>query len=193
MDNGDRSAEGPSEICARMSYIQWLDYCLANEISAGFCTLFWNATHGAQNTITEDYIGEGRICEALNLFEYKFEQSDKVLVLIGEAGCGKTSWAKREIPKPALFVSHMDDLKGFKSGEHKSIIFDDVNINHFPRESQIHVLDFYDPRSIHCRHRVAEIPAGVYKCFTSNVEPMLLSDEAIRRRCHVVRVNNLWK
>jgi len=192
LEHGSNVAEGHKEVCQRSSYADWLDYCVAHDLSSGYATLYWNACHSGESTLEDDYVAEGTICEALNLFQYNWE-SGKALVLIGEAGCGKTQWAKREIPKPALFVSHLDDLKNFVTGVHKAIIFDDVNINHYPREGQIHIVDYFDDRSIHCRHRVAHIPARTFKCFTSNVEPMLLSDEAIRRRVHVVRVNNLWK
>lgn len=97
------------------------------------------------------------------------------------------------MPKPALFCSHIDQLKGFRTGFHKSIIFDDVDFNHYPRHSQIHLCDFDNPRAIHCRHAVANIPAGIFKCFTCNELPLNVTDEAIRRRVRVynVRVDGL--
>lgn len=103
------------------------------------------------------------------------------LVLRGPTGCGKTTWAKRNMPIPILFVSHIDTLKKFRTGFHKSIIFDDIDVKHYPRTGQIHLVDFENPRDIHCRHSTAHIPAGIYKCFTCNEWP-LIEDEAINRR-----------
>lgn len=63
-----------------------------------------------------------------------------------------------------------------------------MDISHWPRTSQIHLLDFDNARAIHLRHVVATIPAGVIKIFTSNNDICNLSDPAIRRRIYKVTV-----
>ncbi len=116
--------------------------------------------------------------------------NEKVTILWGSSGIGKTSYAKALLPK-ALMVSHMDDLRHFKPGEHDGIIFDDMDFKHLPRTSQIHLVDTDDTRSIHCRYDVASIPAGTKKIFTTNEHEgniFLLSDSAIRRRVKVRHV-----
>jgi len=105
---------------------------------------------------------------------------------VGPAGCGKTTIAIQYATKPSLFVTHMDILKQFKPGFHKSIIFDDVSFAHLPRETNISIVDTEQPRAIHVRYGVAEIPNGVEKWFTANRYPFILGatrfDPAIERR-----------
>lgn len=104
------------------------------------------------------------------------------LVIIGPSGCGKTTIARHIAPKPALFCTHVDTLRQFRPGYHKSIIFDDVNFTHIPREGQINIVEFEQPRAIHVRYGVVTIPAGVVKVFTANVLPISTNDPAIARR-----------
>lgn len=61
---------------------------------------------------------EGEICEPLLTYRWNHHQHP-VLSVVGPAGCGKTTWAKASAPKPALFVSHIDQLKLFKPNYHK--------------------------------------------------------------------------
>ncbi len=113
-------------------------------------------------------------------------------ILWGVSGIGKTEYACAVLPG-ALLVSHMDDLLNFEPSIHSGIIFDDVSIDHFPRTSQIHLVDQTQGRSIHCRYRVAHIPPETKKIFTTNEDSgacMLITDTAIRRR---VQVHHLMK
>lgn len=116
----------------------------------------------------------------------------KTQILWGESGIGKTEFACAVLPG-ALMVSHMDDLKNFDKDYHSGIIFDDVDIKHFPRTSQIHLLDQTQDRSIHIRYACAFIPKGTKKIFTTNEEGgncTELTDNAIRRR---TQIHNLLK
>jgi len=111
----------------------------------------------------------------------------KVLVMYGETGLGKTSMAKILIKKPALMVSHLDDLKKFRVGYHQGILFDDVSVKHIPETGQIHLVDWFEPRSIHVRYGTVFIPKHTPKIFTCNEYP--LSDHsAITRRIQSVHV-----
>lgn len=114
----------------------------------------------------------------------------KPVVVVGASGIGKTTWAKRCVQVnnlcPCLFVSHADTLKEFKAGYHKSIIFDDVSFTHMPITTQIAICDMENPRQVHCRHRKADIPAGVFKIFTCNDPPLDLEHPAIARRVEVI-------
>lgn len=106
-------------------------------------------------------------------------------VLIGPSGIGKTAWACRVAPKPALWVSHIDVLRLFKEGYHKSIIFDDMVFTHYPVQSQIHLVDMEKQRQIHCRYGYAEIPAGTMKIFTCNEDPFTVCDMINRRTTYI--------
>lgn len=120
--------------------------------------------------------------------------SSRALILEGPSGCGKTTWAKRNMPRPCLFVSHIDDLKYLRPDYHASIIFDDMSFTGdesgkgaWPLTSQIHLVDFENQRSIHCRYSNAVIPAGIHKCFTCNPGRYPFSyDAAIQRRVYHV-------
>lgn len=106
-------------------------------------------------------------------------------VVVGPSGCGKSSWAKRVAPKPALWVSHIDTLRGYRAGYHKSIIFDDMCFAHMPLQAQIHLVDWIDQRQIHCRYGTATIPAKTVKIFTCNEYPFT-RHPAIERRTKLI-------
>jgi hypothetical protein len=112
----------------------------------------------------------------------------KSTVLIGPSGIGKTTWAKKNAPKPCLFVSHLDVLRKFRAGYHKSIIFDDMKFTHFPVQSQIHLVDWQDVRQIHCRYGCATIPANTTKVFLCN-EVVFTDHPAIERRVISIIIN----
>lgn len=102
-------------------------------------------------------------------------------VVVGPSGCGKSSWAKRVAPKPSLWVSHLDTLRGFRAGYHRSIIFDDMSFAHMPVQAQIHLVDWIDQRQIHCRYGCATIPARTVKIFTCNEFPFAPHPAVLRR------------
>lgn len=93
---------------------------------------------------------------------------ERSLIIWGAPGIGKTSYAHALLPN-ALIVSHIDDLQRYNS-TYDGIIFDDMDFIHFPRTSQIHILDNAISRSIHNRFHNATIPAGTKKIFTTNSE-----------------------
>jgi len=168
---------------------QWMAYCINKKISFQYAQWYWERMKNDLCTIEGDE-HEGVLCD--ELVNYKFNRDAKTALIIrGASGTGKTTWAKRNVPKPALFVRHIDTLKKFRPGFHKSIIFDDVEFNHYPRTAQIHLVDFENPSDIHCRHRTAFIPAGIYKVFTCNEWPLNVEDPAIKRRTHRVTINKL--
>lgn len=167
---------------------EWMLWCAINSISYQYARWFWDRTILDPSTIQERKPEtEMFIHPALQQFTFT-EHVHKTIIIKGPSGCGKTTWAKLHMPLPSLFVSHIDQLKSFKPGFHKSIIFDDVDFKHWPRVSQIHLCDYHDPRSIHCRYATANIPAGIFKCFTCNELPIDITDEAIRRRVRVYTV-----
>lgn len=168
------------------SETEWMQYCVNNKITFQYARWYWDRFAQSEASLNdEDY--PGTICDVLSKLQFD-PNCNKALVIRGPSGCGKTTWAKKNCPKPALFVSHIDQLKKFLIGFHKSIVFDDVSFCHFPRTSQIHLLDFDNTRAIHCRHSIATIPAGVYKIFTCNEWPVSRGDPAIERRMRCVNV-----
>lgn len=173
--------------CRDMQLQQWIEYCIREKISYMYMDKIWNMCHVTRDNTIAERPEENYQCDALKNFQFQ-DWKRKSLVLYGESGCGKTNWAKWHMDLPSLFVSHLDSLKDFDSNYHRSIIFDDVCLLHLPRESQIHIVDTYDPRAIHCRYRVANIPAGIPKVFTAN-RRILLDDPAVNRRINAIRIN----
>lgn len=113
-------------------------------------------------------------------------------IVWGEPGIGKTEFALQHFEKP-FFCCHIDQLLDYVPENHDGIIFDDMKFNHWPRESQIHILDTNQTRAIHCRHYTATIPRRTKKIFCTNVyggHIFDLDDGAIERR---VKVKNLKK
>lgn len=166
---------------------EWFDFCACHNVPFGYASMYWSESREDFVTIDDDTPIEGEMCESLRSFGFDRE-GRKTAILIGPSGCGKTTWAKTNVPKPAIFCSHVDDLKKFKPGFHKSIIFDDVDFKHWPRTSQIHIVDFENTRSIHVRYGTVLIPKGTYKIFTCNELPLVVSDPAIKRRVSIARV-----
>lgn len=165
---------------------EWMQYCVDNKITFQYARWYWDRWATGSNIMNDEC--EGTICDELKALKFN-EDTRKAWIIKGKSGCGKTTWAKRNAPKPALFVSHIDQLKKFVPLFHKSIIFDDVSFNHYPRHSQIHLLDFDNTRAIHCRHSVATIPNGIHKIFTCNEWPVTRGDPAIERRIQCFVIN----
>lgn len=107
----------------------------------------------------------------------------KTVILIGDAGIGKTEFAKAHFKNP-LFISHMDQLAEFNS-DHDGIIFDDMDFNHYPRTAQIHLCDTANTRHIHIRYCTGRIPANTKRIITCNKMPVDINDDSIKRRCTV--------
>ena len=168
--------------CKEMDRAEWEEYCISERISFAYCESIYNRTHPrTRGTINEgEEFNDGELSLALQGFQWGFPACQS-LVLVGPSGCGKTLWAKRNAPRPSLFISHIDRLTEFDERVHKSIIFDDMTFNHYPLQAQIHMVDQFDDRDIHVRYKTAFIPKHTPKVFTCN-EPPFSRHEAIRRR-----------
>lgn len=119
-----------------------------------------------------------------------WSRHQKVLILHGESGLGKTQFAKSLFKNP-LLVRHIDKLKKFDSFQHDGIIFDDMSFQHWPRESCIHLLDLDEDADINVKCSMVTIPAGVPRVITSNYKPYDIFsafDKAIRRRHYSIEV-----
>lgn len=179
------------------SFGTFLDWGNNNHVQFGYINAAWNLVNTTPPATIQP--GDEVLGTVTNevLQQMVFDATTrKCLVLRGPTGCGKTTWAKLNAPRPALLVSHVDDLKSFRSGYHASIIFDDFSAQgddsgkgKWPIQSQIHLVDFDNQRSIHSRYTCAVIPAGVHKIFTCNDGRYPLSyDPAVQRRVENVNL-----
>lgn len=168
------------EMARRTDLEGWINHCISRKIPHAYMRQIWEMVSDT-NTIRE-WDEQGTMDDRLNAYSWKdFETKGKAIILKGPTGIGKTTWAKKNAPKPCLMINHLDALKSFKPGYHQSIIFDDMNFSHLPRESQIMIADSENPRQIHVRYGIVNIPAFVPKIFTCNLE-IFSEDPAISRR-----------
>lgn len=149
-----------------------------------YAARFRQLAHSSCNETIQEYDGSMER-ERADLQITALPDDGKTIVCMGPTGVGKTSWALRVSPKPALWVRHIDVLRSFRAGYHKSIIFDDMCFKHLPRTAQLHLADNHQASHIHCRYGHAIIPAGVVKIVTCNEYPFL-DDPAINRRIHSI-------
>lgn len=166
------------------SETDWLYECLRKHIPFGFAKRLWELSrkdHG--NTVTE--VPNWMICAELE--QQTVGEMDYSVVVIGRTGLGKTSWGLKHIPKPALLVTHMDDLRKYDMNYHRGIVFDDMSFDHTPVTAQIHIVDWSLDRSIHCRYGCATIPARTRKIFTCNKMPFT-EEAAILRRIKLINM-----
>lgn len=186
LESGETQVELPllELVSTYQDQADWMEYCARKRVTFQYAMWFWNRAHLDCTIVDADH--QGNVVERLQELQFNHDLH-RALIIKGPTGCGKTTWAKRNAPKPSLFVSHIDQLKQFVVGFHKSIIFDDVDFCHYPRVAQIHLVDFDNTRAIHCRHAIATIPAGVYKVFTCNQWP-LGEDPAVMRRVRRINV-----
>lgn len=143
------------------------DYCLNFQRLEALCAKLWPKS--SINTITSfngTYVME--MPNALSTITVL--PSNQSIVVVGPAGCGKTTWAKMVSPKPCLFVRHLDSLSDLRE-YHQAIIFDDLDFAHLPPSTQKFLVDVENLAEIHIRYRVAKIPAGIKRIFTANTYP----------------------
>lgn len=158
------------------------NFCINNRVGYGYYTEEKRRRNEVDTTVVSS-IQEGTMSWYLQCLELP---TTKTVVLTGATGIGKTTWALTRAPKPTLLVSHMDQLKKFKPGIHKSIVFDDMSFHHLPVTGQIHLTDNEQARAIHVRYGIVTLPAGLTKIFTCNEFPFT-SHSAIDRRIKWIR------
>jgi hypothetical protein len=172
-----------------MNKQEFLSYCSVHKYS--YAKEIWDNEHRTDHcTLTDKTPVVGTYNTNISQLDTIWDRT-KTLLLVGDSGIGKTTWCKINMPKPCLMVTHLDDLKRFEPGTHRSILFDDVSVKHLPDTSQIHLVDHENPRSIHIRYGVARIPAGIVKAFTCNTIPVNLDMDAIARRCQFIKVTKI--
>lgn len=186
--NNSISQEQVAEQARTLSKVDFLIWAGVNRIT--YAKDIWDLSNNNLGiTINAGDTFQGIISPCLMNLKFSLEWlGPKALILIGDSGVGKTTWAKTNIPKPCLFVTHIDELRCFRENFHKSILFDDVSFKHYPIQAQIHLVDFFDPRTIHVRYATAKIPAGTIKFYTCNEDPLDLQHPAIKRRTKVIRI-----
>lgn len=184
--DADIDEDDQYDVCACSTREEWIKHCIRTKIAYAYAEEIWKNFHDKKGVVIEEGqpIG-GLMCMQLL---HQMAPQGKSIICYGTSGVGKTTWAKTIANKPALWITHMDDLKHFDSEEHRSIIFDDLSFTHYPVQAQIHLVDTDDSRTLHIRYKTVTIAAGVQKIFTCNTFPFMEGNEAIDRRVFVIKV-----
>lgn len=165
----------------------FLRACLSESIPYGYAQQFWRLwSKPDKHWRDETYPGT---VSAPRLLSHE-GPTPRTTVVVGPSGIGKTTWAVQNARKPCLIASHVDDLKYINS-ETESIVFDDMDFQHWPRSAQIHLVDQDLPRSINVRYGTVNIRANMQKIFTANIFPFASYDKAIERRITLINITTL--
>lgn len=191
VEYGERPQEQDSDdlyaLARGMEREQFFNYCRRKRYAYQYAMDAWNTTQQVSSTIHAEDPIEGTYNEFLNWYDAPI--AGKPTVIVGATGIGKTVYAISKCAKPALFCSHIDDLKQLRANYHKSIIFDDMCFKHWHIQAQIHIVDVDRKRSVNVKHTIVGIPAGIEKWFTCNEYPFSENDfGAIRRRINFVNL-----
>jgi hypothetical protein len=176
-----KSKVKPEIILSDVADQDLFNYCINNRVGYGY----YQEEKRRRSNVSIDIVEESPGTMNLFLMALIYDSS-KTTVLVGQSGIGKTTWAIKHASKPSIIISHIDDLKLFKPSFHKSIIFDDMSFIQWPLQSQIHIVDRDQPRSIHVRYGVAKLPANTEKIFTCNSFPFT-EEEPILRRIRLIK------
>jgi len=126
---GKKESLSENEIMSKAKECDFAQFlCWASVNKVQYAKDIWTAVrHVDVNTITSDEglsrIMDPRFKRLLMNIQPTLNTDYRPIVMVGASGIGKTNIAKLWAPKPCLFVNHIDILKEFKAGYHKSIIF----------------------------------------------------------------------
>lgn len=172
-----------------------LNLCYRESIPYALAKAGWTWLHATRPTTIDDSFAPLGTISSRDLLDLDYASIDeegkpKSFLLCGEPGCGKSTWAFTNAPRPSLVVKHLEDLLFLRVDFHKCIIFDDVEFRHLPRTTQLNLVDMEQSVTIHLRHIVTRIPLGMPRIFCYNLyhEPVDLTDPAILRRCVVINI-----
>lgn len=173
-----------------MSEETFYEQARRERVAFGYAQHAWNAVNNDAERLTfnDDPNPDLSFAFAEGLSSYRLSRN-LTNVIVGPTGCGKTLYLCRNLDKPMLLVSHIDDLKHLNPRIHQSILFDDMKFDHMPVTAQIHLCDRCLPRSIHRRYGTTLIPASMQVAVTCNERPFTYHP-AIVRRCNTLIIND---
>jgi len=198
-DEAEKTSSLSDLVEGSKSYKEFLDAIDRRGTQFGLAKEMWRVcTSRASITLTDENISEHAVgtIPSLHLQALRFDPDEsRSVILQGNTELGKTTWAMINMPKPCLWVNQVEDLRDFREGYHKSIIFDDVCYQHRPRSEQLYLVCNRQPRNCWARYTNIRLPRGVYKVFTCNAGtdklPVMynMGDDAIDSRCKLIQIS----
>lgn len=197
-----RTSDGPGgeqayDACASSASVRaWYTWCIDNSLPYAFANAIWNQLHSAAPPTYFENDEQGIISNE-TLLDLAWRADWHTLLLCGESGIGKTSWALANAPTPFLLVTDIDDMGHFDPAVHKCIMFDEVRCTGgedgkgaWPLTSQIKLVTWDTPVSIRIRYKIAHIPKHVHKIFTSTNYFPVSGDQQVKRRVKAISLYN---
>ncbi|KAI9101804.1 hypothetical protein DFS34DRAFT_591633 [Phlyctochytrium arcticum] len=126
-----------SELALHATFPSWLQWCFHNSVPFGYASEFWKSSRLGAETLDDATAFEGEIHDARLLDLHLDPQLDRAPVIIGHSGCGKTTWARREAPKPVLFkegVLRSQDMTQYLRVSLSSSLMKDPDMIPFQKE-----------------------------------------------------------
>lgn len=129
--------------------------------------------------------------------EWMDDHDNKSLILVGDAGGGKTSLARAVAARLGDFHwnPHKESIKSYR--QQGTIIFDDTDFGNCGRTTLLNYLDTEHSREFNIKFSSVTIRAGVRRIFTTNSLEFLLGEHRYRpevqRRIRVVECGRLYE
>lgn len=180
------------DIARQSGFEQFCNHCLTHNVTSGWANMIWQWVNGTVGTPVYDEDPNPDLqfpeTEGLSMLRDLLDPAERITPIVnGPPGIGKTVTVLRLMPKPVMFVSHLDQLKDLTT-RIRSIVLDDCSFLHLPRTAQLAIVDREMPHAIHRRYGTSLIPSGVMVVMTSNVIPVDVSDLAIARRVKLINL-----
>ena len=73
-EQGGPNTHNYAELALGMEQLEWMQWAAHEGLAFAYANYFWQATHGEDATLGEDYVGEGVITPALNAWQYDWNK-----------------------------------------------------------------------------------------------------------------------
>lgn len=124
------------------------------------------------------------------------QMKNKVLVLIGDTGLGKTQYALAHFKNP-VHVRHAEDYRRFNHEKHDGLVMDDLGFKQWSPMTFLKTLEMETAITMNVKYGSARIPRGTKRIICVNSEELLWPDgilpetrAACERRMHKIIVHN---
>lgn len=171
--------------------MEWINWCINKKMPFAYMDVIWTFCHvDRTNTITDKDELHQKMLQCLKDFTWE-DKANQSLVIVGPAGCGKTNWAKIRATKPALLLPTLMPLEtSIPLITRVLSLMTWILIDCLDQPKSISWTE--NQRDIHIRYKVVNLPAGVEKYFTANMDPFPRGDPALERRWQWVNVDTTF-
>jgi hypothetical protein len=184
------------EAAKTLSRDDYLNFLATKHIGLALGNEAWEMYRGSEdmeNVIREGDPERGVIRHKGLLRLIRQPGSRRTILLIGESGAGKTTWAARNLPKPVLIVTRVEDLRRLShpSLGIKSFILDDFPFHEMDGESVLRLVDRERGGLVKARYRDIKVSCEIDRIITANLPiPQMSSHLGIKRRTCTIELKS---